>query len=49
MTETSQRRRTLIRGLLSIAAAAAFYQLVSVSGFFPKVLLPGIPTVLTTL
>jgi len=49
MTETSQRRRTLIRGLLSIAAAAAFYQLVSVSGFFPKVLLPPIPVVLTTL
>jgi ABC-type nitrate/sulfonate/bicarbonate transport system permease component len=49
MSDTAQHRRSLIRGLLSIAAAAAFYQGVAMSGFFPKVLLPGIPTVLTTL
>src|SRR5579875_3034047 len=49
MTDTAQRRRTLIRGLLSLAAAAAFYQVVSVSGLFPRVLLPTIPTVLMTL
>lgn len=49
MADTAQHRRSLVRGLLSIAAAAAFYQIVSVSGLFPKVLLPSIPVVLTTL
>ncbi len=49
MSDTAQRRRTLIRGLLSLAAAAAFYQGVAVSGLFPQVLLPTIPTVLSTL
>ena len=49
MTDTNQRRRSLVRGLLSLAAAAAFYQGVAMSGFFPKVLLPGIPAILTTL
>ena len=49
MNESTQRRRTMIRGLLSLAAAAAFYQLVALSGYFPRVLLPTIPTVLTTL
>jgi NitT/TauT family transport system permease protein len=49
MADIAQRRRSLIRGLLSLLAAAAFYQGVAMSGFFPKVLLPTIPTVLTTL
>lgn len=49
MTDTAQRRRSLIRGTLSLVAAAAFYQGVAMSGFFPKVLLPTIPTVTTTL
>jgi NitT/TauT family transport system permease protein len=49
MTDTAQRRRTLIRGLLSLVTAAALYQGVAMGGFFPKVLLPTIPTVLTTL
>ena len=49
MNDSTQRRRTLIRGLLSLAAAAAFYQLVALSGYFPRVLLPTIPTVATTL
>jgi NitT/TauT family transport system permease protein len=49
MNETTQRRRSLIRAIVTIAAAAALYQLVAWSGYFPKVLLPGIPAVLSTL
>ena len=49
MTETAQRRRTLIRGFLSLVAAAAFYQAMAMAGVFPRVLLPTIPTVATTL
>jgi NitT/TauT family transport system permease protein len=49
MTDTAQRRRSVIRALLSLAAAAALYQAAAMVGFFPKVLLPTISTVLTTL
>jgi NitT/TauT family transport system permease protein len=49
MNETGQRRRSYIRAAVTLAAAAALYQLVAWSGYFPKVLLPGIPTVLSTL
>jgi ABC-type nitrate/sulfonate/bicarbonate transport system permease component len=49
MTEALQRRRSYIRAAVTLAAAAAFYQIVAWSGLFPKVLLPGIPAILSTL
>lgn len=49
MNENTQRRRTFVRAAVTLAAAALLYQLVALSGYFPRVLLPGIPTVLQTL
>jgi NitT/TauT family transport system permease protein len=49
MSEQSKRRRSFIRGAITIAAAAAAYEAVARSGFFPLVLLPTIPTVAHTL
>ena len=49
MTEQEQRRRSMVRGALALAGAAAFYEAVSYSGLFPQVLLPTIQTVLATL
>jgi NitT/TauT family transport system permease protein len=44
-----QRRRSLVRGALAVAGAAAFYEGLSYSGLFPQVLLPTIQTVARTL
>src|SRR5579884_1177046 len=49
MNEATQRRRSYIRAAVTLAVAAALYQLVAYSGLFPRVLLPGILAVLTTL
>lgn len=49
MTEQGQHRRTIVRGALALAAAAALYEGASYSGLFPQVLLPTIQTVLYTL
>ena len=47
--DQAQRRRTLIRGALSIIGAMAVYEGVAYSGYFPRVLLPTIQTVAATL
>ena len=44
-TQASDRRRSIIRAVLTLAAAAAVYQGISLSGLFPQVLLPTIPTI----
>ena len=49
MTERGQRQRSIVRGALSLATAAACYEAASYSGLFPQVLLPTIQTVLYTL
>jgi NitT/TauT family transport system permease protein len=49
MNETAQRRRSYARAAITLAIAAALYQLIAWWGLFPKVLLPGIPTILATL
>lgn len=49
MNDSQQRRRTLIRGTLSVLVTAALYEAVARSGWFPAVLLPTIPTILQTL
>jgi NitT/TauT family transport system permease protein len=49
MTDNGQRRRSMVRGALSLIVTAAIYETVARSGLFPAVLLPTIPTVLQTL
>ncbi len=49
MTNNQQRTRSMIRGGLSLLVAAAFYEAVARSGLFPAVLLPTIPTIVSTL
>ncbi len=49
MTEQGQRRRSLIRGALTLLVAAALYEAVCYSGWFPRVLLPTIQTIAATL
>lgn len=49
MTEEQQHRRSIVRGILALAGAAALYEAFCYSGLFPQVLLPTIQTVLTTL
>jgi len=49
MSEQNDRRRSIIRGSVTLVAAAALYEAVSYSGLFPQVLLPTIQTVLKTL
>jgi len=49
MTEQAQKRRSMIRGGLTLIAAAAFYEALARSGIFAAALLPTIPTVLRTL
>jgi NitT/TauT family transport system permease protein len=49
MTKNQQSTRTLIRGALSLLVAAALYEAVARSGWFPAVLLPTIPTILSRL
>jgi NitT/TauT family transport system permease protein len=47
--DQAQRRRSIIRAAVTLGVAAAFYEGVAYSGFFPRVLLPTIQTVLQTL
>ncbi len=47
--EQTQRRRSIIRGVIAVAALAAFYEGVAYSGLFPRVLLPTIQTIARTL
>jgi NitT/TauT family transport system permease protein len=49
MNEQAQRRRSIRRAVLTLAAAAALYQAIALSGYFPQALMPTIPTVLQTL
>ena len=49
MTNNEQRTRSMIRGALALLVTAALYEAVARSGFFPAVLLPTIPTVVSTL
>jgi NitT/TauT family transport system permease protein len=47
--DQAQHRRSLIRAALTLVVAAACYEGVSYSGLFPRVLLPTIQTIVTTL
>ena len=49
MTEQEQHRRSIRRGALALAGAAALYEAASYSGLFPQILLPTIQTVAKTL
>ena len=49
MTEQGQQRRSVIRAVLTIAAAAVLYEIAARSGYFAAALLPTIPTILNTL
>ncbi|HEY5084853.1 MAG TPA: ABC transporter permease, partial [Rhizomicrobium sp.] len=49
MTDKARYRRAQIRGVITLAMAAACYQGFSYSGLFPQVLFPTIQTVLRTL
>ncbi len=49
MTEQAQKRRSMIRGGVTLIAAALAYEALARSGIFAAVLLPTIPTVLRTL
>jgi NitT/TauT family transport system permease protein len=49
MTASSERAHTILRGALTLLAAAAIYEGFARSGIFPAVLLPTLPTVARTL
>jgi len=49
MTNQKQRRRSIVRAVITLAVAAALYQAVALSGYFPPVLMPTIPTIGGTL
>ena len=49
MTEQGQRTRSLIRAVLTLAAAAAIYETLARSGYFAPALLPTIPAIAHTL
>ncbi|HMF23339.1 MAG TPA: ABC transporter permease [Pseudolabrys sp.] len=49
MTEAGQRQRSLLRGALSVLAAAALYEAMARSGYFAPALLPTLGTVARTL
>jgi len=49
MTEQGERRRSLIRAAITLTVAAACYEGVAYSGYFPRVLLPTIQTIASTL
>jgi NitT/TauT family transport system permease protein len=49
MTDKGLNRRSIIRAVITLAVAAAIYQAVSLSGHFPRVLMPTIPTIVDTL
>jgi len=45
MTETGQRRRSIIRATITLAIAAALYEALARSGYFAPALLPTIPAI----
>jgi len=45
MTETGQRRRSIIRATITLAVAAALYEALARSGYFAPALLPTIPAI----
>ena len=49
MTEQAQQRRSMVRGGLTLIAAALIYEALARSGIFASALLPTIPTILRTL
>src|SRR5690242_14515775 len=49
MKDAAQLRRSRIRAALALAGAAALYQGVALTGYFPRALLPTIPTIASTL
>ena len=49
MTGTSQRTRSIVRACVTLATAAALYEIAARSGYFAPALLPTLPTVATTL
>jgi NitT/TauT family transport system permease protein len=49
MTEHGQRRRSFVRAAVTLAVAAATYELLARSGYFAEALLPTIPTIVRTL
>jgi NitT/TauT family transport system permease protein len=49
MTDQGQNRRSLIRAVITIAAAAAVYEALARSGYFAAALMPTIPAIAQTL
>jgi NitT/TauT family transport system permease protein len=49
VTERSQNTRTIVRATVTLAAAAAAYELLARSGYFAPALLPTIPVIASTL
>lgn len=47
--QQTQNRRSIARAVITLAAAAGLYQAVALSGYFPRVLMPTIPSILSTL
>jgi NitT/TauT family transport system permease protein len=45
MSDTGQQRRSIVRGAITIAAAAAVYEVLARSGIFAAALLPNIPAI----
>ena len=49
MTDNGQRARSFVRATITLAVAAAIYEAVARSGYFPAALLPTLPAVAKTL
>ena len=49
MNDNGQQRRSIVRGAVTIAAAAAVYEMLARSGIFAAALLPNIPTIMRAL
>ena len=49
LTDRAKSKRSFVRAAITLTAAAVFYEAVSYSGIFPRVLLPTIQTIVTTL
>ena len=49
MTEQGQRMRSIVRAVVTLAAAAVLYELLARSGYFAPALLPTIPAIVRTL
>ncbi|MGB7657166.1 MAG: ABC transporter permease subunit, partial [Pseudolabrys sp.] len=49
MTEQGQRMRSIVRAVVTLAAAAVLYELLARSGYFAPALLPTIPAIVRAL